>query len=105
MSDDCSNGRAARAMVLWGVAVFLLCLPTGLLTGILLSLISQFGIRLTLDSIRANPQMFAKQFAPVILYSGWITVTSLAALVIIVGIELAFRPMTKALRMAQRDTP
>ena len=105
MIEDRGNGRAARAMVLWGVAVFLLCLPTGLLTGILLGLISQFGLSFTLDNIRANPEMFANQFAPAILYSGWIAVTSLAALVIIVGIELAFRPMTKALRTALRDTP
>ena len=87
MSGDCITRRWEPSKVLWGIASFMLCLPTGALVGILVGLVDQFGLRFTLDNIRANPQMFANQFAPYILYSGWFAVASLPVLMVIVAID------------------
>jgi hypothetical protein len=54
--------------------------------GTLLGLISDFGIRNTVWNIQANPGVFAKQYASSIVYTGWIAVAGMIALVVIGGI-------------------
>ena len=76
---------------LWGVAVLVLALPNGALAGIMLGLISDFGVRNTVDSMRANSQIFADQYARLLVYSGWIALVCQIALIVIVGIQLSGR--------------
>jgi hypothetical protein len=46
------------------------------------------GVRNTVWNIQANPEVFAKQYAGGIVYTGWTAVAGLLALAVIAGIAL-----------------
>lgn len=88
MSEDCRKKPLVGSVLLWRVAVVLLCPPVGFLVGTLLGLISDFGLSDTAENIRANPQIFANQYAGLIVNTGWTALVCLVAVVVIVGIQL-----------------
>lgn len=52
----------------------LLVIPLGLLLGILISLISDFGLFHTVENIGLNPDVFAGQYGRGIVLAGWASV-------------------------------
>jgi hypothetical protein len=71
MSEDYHKKPLVGSEALRCVVVVLLCLPLGLSVGTLLGLLSDFGLRYTVENIRANPEIFANQYAGLLVYSGW----------------------------------
>ncbi len=91
MSQERPTNKLRGSKVLWWVAIWLLCLPMGMLSGTMLAIIEDFGVKYTVANIRANSEMFTEQYAPDLVCAGWITLASLAALIAIVGIQLTSR--------------
>ncbi len=87
MSQNRRKNQLRGSMALWYVAVSLLCLPMGMLSGIMLGIITDFGVRNTAENIRLNSEMFTEQYVPDLVCAGWITLASLAALLAIVGFQ------------------
>jgi hypothetical protein len=88
MSEDQSKKPSTRSAVPWGVAVVVLCWPAGSLVGMLLGLVSDFGLDNTAENIRANPEIFANQYAGPLVHNGWTAAGCLLVVAIIVGIQL-----------------
>jgi len=90
MSQDRRKSQLRDSMALWYIAVFLLCLPMGMLEGTMLGVIEDFGVKYTVPNIRANSESFVEQYASDLVCSGWITLASLVALLAIVGTQLTW---------------
>jgi len=88
MSEDCRKKPLVESVALQCVCGVLLIVPLGLLVGMLLGLISDFSLRNTVGNIRINPEIFANQYAGLLVYSGWTAFVCLVAVVVIVGIQL-----------------
>ena len=73
------------------LAFFLMCWPAGLLVGIQFGLVRDFGFSNTAENIRLNPKIFADQYAGLIAASGWVALTCLIA----VGVIVIVQRMTK----------
>ncbi len=73
------------------IIVPMLVVPLGWSLGTLLGLISDFGLHYTVENIRLNPDMFAKQYSWGIVYGGWIAVAVVVASAATVGIALVRR--------------
>jgi hypothetical protein len=65
----------------------LLFIPLGILIGTQAALLSDFGASNTIENIKANPDIFAAQYASSIVISGWITIAILALCILIVMVE------------------
>lgn len=63
--------HARRTIKYLAVVVPLLIAPLGMLLGTLLSVISDFGLNHTADTIRLNPVTFADQYATSVVRNGW----------------------------------
>ena len=88
MCEDYRKKPLGGSAVLWCVAFVLLCPPVGASVGTLLGLISDFGLRNTVETIKANPEIFANQYAGPIVCYGWTALMCLVAVVVIIGIQL-----------------
>ena len=91
MSQESRKNELRGSRALWWVAVFLLCLPMGMLSGTMLGIITDFGVKYTVANIRLNSEVFIEQYAPDLVCSGWITLASLVVLLVIVVIQLTRR--------------
>ncbi len=56
--------------------------------GTMLGLLSDFGLWNTVDNIKANPTIFADQYAWNIVSTGWVSVVALIGSAAIIGNEL-----------------
>lgn len=79
MSDHCPKELFGGSAALWYLAILATFLPSGALTGTLLGFLGDFGFEHTVDNIRANPEIFASQYAGVLVYSAWIGLVGLIA--------------------------
>lgn len=73
---------------MWYAALALLCWPLGALAGMMLGLITDFGLVNTTENVRLNPHIFIDQYASDIVWAGHLALLSLAALVVIVTLQL-----------------
>jgi hypothetical protein len=62
--------------------------PLGFLVGTFVGLISDFGVVNTVTNIKNNPEMFAKQYAWVVVIGGWAAVVVLLAIAVLAGSHL-----------------
>jgi hypothetical protein len=95
MVDNCGKKTLLGGNVLWNVAFVMLSIPTGALVGILFGLLTDFGFGNTVESMRANPQIFADQYSRLVVCNGWIALVSLAVLFVVVGIQFFRTRQTK----------
>lgn len=117
MSQDSREILPRGSAILWYAALALLCWPLGALAGMMLGLITDFGLLNTTENIRLNPHIFIDQYASDIVWAGHLALLSLAALVVIVTLQLiliraektasdnpdsANRPLAKRLRLAAK---
>jgi ABC-type Fe3+ transport system permease subunit len=93
MSED--YNKKTRSWCVTRAIVTVLVVPVGMSVGILLGLISDFGLDFTVDNIRANPDIFAKQYAWPIVIGGWAAVVALVVLIVIVLTRRYGKPPTK----------
>jgi hypothetical protein len=92
MSEDCNKKTLSWFVLLKIVAVVpVLVAPIGLLVGILLGLIEDFGARNTVANIQANPSMFANQYARIIIFAGWAAVVDFVVMAGIASVMLIRR--------------
>ena len=103
-SGQLAPGKLVGSVVLQWVVVGLLAVPLGLWLGTLLGLISDFGPRHTAQNIRANPEIFAGQYAGPIVNSGWAALVCLVVVVVIVGIQLMLMWRRKRGQRGQRHS-
>jgi hypothetical protein len=90
------NGNHNKTTLSWFVVlkvaiVLVLVTPVGLLAGILIGLISDFGPRCLVENIQLNPSMFANQYAPLIVFAGWAAIVDLVVMAAVAGVILIRR--------------
>ncbi len=62
--------------------------PTGLLAGAMIGLMSDFGVTNTLRNIKLNPEVFTAQYAWVLVVGGWAAIAALLAAAVVCGAAL-----------------
>lgn len=88
LMEDQRRKPLIGSVVLQSVIGVLLCVPLGLSVGTLLSLLDEFGLRNTVETIRLNPEVFTNQYAGPLVYHGWIALVCLVAAAAIVSVQL-----------------
>jgi len=68
-----------------------LVMPIGLCVGTLFGIIGDFGFNHPLDRILRNPDIFAEQYGPAIVFNGWFCVAVVIMTAAVVGISLICR--------------
>jgi len=69
-----------------GTVAPILFVPLGILIGLQISLVSDFGLAYTVDNIKLNPDMFSKQYARGIVLGGWVSI----AIAIVIVLNAVF---------------
>jgi len=88
MVEDSGKRRLTRTERLLGIALIVQAVPNGLLAAILFNLIGTFGVKYTVDSILLNQDVFANQYARLVVYAGWSASVSVVVLLVIAGIQV-----------------
>ena len=88
MSQESRERPPIGSTILWYAALALLCWPLGALAGMMLGLITDFGLVHTTENVALNPHIFIDQYASDIVWAGRLALLSLAALVVIVTLQL-----------------
>ena len=79
------NSRKPLLRTVAPIIIVLLILPLGLCLGTLAGLLSDFGCTHRVQNIKLNPEMFAKQYGPCIVFNGWAAAAVLVASAAVVG--------------------
>jgi hypothetical protein len=80
------NSRKTLLMAVGPIIIVLLVLPLGLCLGTLAGLLSDFGFTHMVQNIKLNPEMFARQYGPCIVFNGWATAAVVVASAAVVGV-------------------
>ena len=110
MSEDYNKKTPLWFVVLTSAIAVVVVTPIGLSVGTLLGMISDFGLDNTVANIRANPDTFAKQYAQLIVCTGWAALVAIVVLAVVGCVTLIRRygkPPTKDERQcrAMPDQP